>query len=101
MDFLITAFDGDDSEALSRRMVARPAHLELGDQMRQEGSLLFAAAILDESDRMIGSSMVVSFPSRQELEAWLEREPYVVGGVWRKIDVKPCRPGPAFVKASK
>jgi hypothetical protein len=34
MQFLILAYDGKDSEALSRRMAARTAHIELGDRLR-------------------------------------------------------------------
>ena len=97
MEFLITAYDGTDSEAMSRRMAARSAHLELGNEMLAAGTLLFAAAILDEGDNMIGSSMVVDFPSRSEVDEWLKIEPYVTGSVWEKIEVKKCRPGPAFV----
>lgn len=96
MEFLIIAYDGRDSEAMSRRMTARSAHLELGSKMILEGTLLYAAAILDDSNNMIGSSMVVDFPSRHELDVWLEVEPYVTGGVWKEVEVKRCRPGPAF-----
>jgi uncharacterized protein YciI len=98
MKFLITAYDGNDAEALSRRMAARSAHLELGNKMIEQGELLYAAAILDDDNNMIGSSMVVDFPSRNEVDEWLRIEPYVVGGVWKNIEVKKCRPGPAFTR---
>jgi uncharacterized protein YciI len=98
MQFLITAFDGTDSEAGARRMAARVAHLELGDKMVAQGTLLYAAAILNEDDNMIGSSMVVDFPSRSEVDQWLKVEPYVTGGVWKEIEVRKCRTGPAFAK---
>ena len=98
MQFLITAFDGTDSEAAARRMVARAAHLEIGDKMIAQGTLLYAAAILNEDDNIIGSSMVVDFPSRSEVDQWLKIEPYVTGGVWKEIEVRKCRTGPAFAK---
>jgi uncharacterized protein YciI len=98
MQFLITAFDGTDSEAAARRMAARAAHLEIGDKMIAQGTLLYAAAILNEDDNMIGSSMVVDFPSRSEVDQWLKVEPYVTGGVWKEIEVRKCRTGPAFAK---
>lgn len=98
MEFLITAYDGKDPEALPRRMAARSAHLELGDTMISQGTLLHAAAILDEHGNMVGSSMIVDFPSREELDAWLKIEPYVTGGVWSEIKVERCRPGPAFAR---
>lgn len=100
MEFLITAFDGTDAEAVSRRLSARAAHLALGEKMIGEGTLLYAAAILDENDTMVGSSMVVDFPSRREVDAWLEIEPYMTEGVWKQVEVRRCRPGPAFAKRS-
>ena len=64
--------------------------------MQAAGTLLYAAAILDDAEQMIGSSMVVDLPSRQDLDSWLNDEPYVVGGVWQRIEVRRCRPGPSF-----
>lgn len=98
MEFLVTGLDGSDELALERRLSVREAHLELGKRMVAEGSLLYAAAILDENEKMVGSSMVVSFPSRAELEAWLEIEPYVTGKVWQSVNVVRCKPGAAFQK---
>lgn len=96
MEFLITAFDGVDREAPGRRLAARSAHLEFGNQMQAAGTLLYAAAILDDAEQMVGSSMIVDFPSRCELDDWLSQEPYVTGGVWEKIEIRRCRPGPSF-----
>ena len=35
---------------------------------------------------------MVAFETREELEAWLEADPYVTGGVWQEIEVQPYRP---------
>jgi hypothetical protein len=43
-----------------------------------------------------GLVLVLDFPTRQELDAWLKIEPYVLGDVWRRIDVQPFRVGPSF-----
>jgi uncharacterized protein YciI len=40
---------------------------------------------------MIGSTTYVEFESRAELDAWLERDPYVTGDVWRDITITPIR----------
>lgn len=40
---------------------------------------------------MIGSAVIVDFPSRAELDDWLKNDPYVTGGVWQKIEVRPFR----------
>ena len=98
MQFLVTAFDGTDSEALNRRLACRAAHIELGNKYRDRGNHLYAAAILNDSEQMIGSSMVVEFSNRAELDSWLTEEPYVTGKVWEKIDIKLCKVGPSFLK---
>lgn len=99
MQFAVTGYDGTDSEAPARRMAARPSHIKLGDEMRDKGELLFAVALLDSADRMIGSICIVDFPSRGKLDEWLAKEPYVTSKVWQKIDIQPCRVGPSFIKA--
>jgi len=40
--------------------------------------------------------MVVDFPSKADLDAWLKAEPYVIGNVWQKIEVLPARVPPLF-----
>ena len=49
---------------------------------------------------MIGSTMIVDFESRDELDRYLETEPYVTGKVWENIDVTPCKIPPVFLKIS-
>jgi uncharacterized protein len=40
---------------------------------------------------MVGSMLLVEFPDRGGLDAWLEADPYVTGGVWKEIEVRPFR----------
>jgi len=77
-------------------MAVRDAHIRVGDRLRDEGKMPFGAAILDDDERMIGSVLICDFPSRVELDQWLEEEPYVTGKVWEKIEIKSCRVGPSF-----
>jgi len=98
MEFLILAYDGTDGGAPERRLAHRPAHLEMIGKLVAEGRIFYGAAILDDSDRMIGTALVAHFPSRAEMDAWLNVEPYVTGGVWKKIDIQRCKTGPAFLK---
>ena len=98
MQFLITGYDGSDPEAQNRRQVARPAHITLGNEMRDRGELLYAVALLSDEGIMIGSVCVVDFPSHDELEGWLKVEPYVSGKVWEEVEIQPCRVGPSFSK---
>ena len=91
MHFLITAFDGKDSEAGTRRNNVREQHLEGAKKLIKERKLLYAAAILDDNGNMIGSVMIVDFTSKEALsEEWLNNEPYIVGNVWEETDIKPC-----------
>lgn len=99
MQFLVLGYDGDDEQALERRLAVREAHVALGDKMRAEGKMLCGAAILDDSGKMVGSVLICDFEDRAELDKWLEIEPYVKGDVWRKIEVKSCKVGPSFVSA--
>jgi uncharacterized protein len=40
---------------------------------------------------MVGSVLVADFSTREELDAWLTRDPYVTDGVWKEVEVQPYR----------
>lgn len=98
MQFVITAHDFTDAQAFQRRMDAREAHLALIGQMTKSGNIRFAAALLDDKEQMVGSVIICEFPSRADIDNWLQKEPYMTGKVWEKVDVQPCKIGPAFVR---
>ena len=91
MQFLLVAYDGTDPEALERRMKVRPDHLEKIAILKKKGNFLLGGAILDENEKMIGSMIVYEFPNRSALDENLENEPYITGGVWQKIEIRPYR----------
>ena len=91
MQFLVLAYDGTDAQALQRRLAAREAHLAGANALKQSGNLITGGAILDDNEKMIGSAMFVAFNSRDELDQWLQTDPYVTGDVWREIKVQPVR----------
>ena len=84
MQFMIKAYDGEGM--LEKRMEVRPRHLEgmkaLGKQ------IICAGGLLDEEGKMKGSALVLEFPDRTDLDEYLKNEPYVVEGVWQKIEVE-------------
>jgi uncharacterized protein YciI len=94
MQFLVVAYDGTDAGALKRRLKVREAHLKSAQEMYDTGKWLYATAILNDAGKMIGSMIVCEFASRDELEQWLEEEPYVVGNVWQKIEVNRAQVAP-------
>ena len=98
MQFLVIAYDGTDDKAAERRLAAREAHLAGVVKLKEEGKAIYGVAILNEREQMIGSAMVVDFPTRADVDVWLKSEPYVKGDVWRKIEVLPARVPPFFAK---
>lgn len=91
MQFLVIARDGNDAEALNRRLAVREAHLEGMKPRKKKGELLVGGAILDEDGKMIGSASVVDFPDRAALQAWIDSDPYTTGGVWLHVDIFPMK----------
>ncbi|PSR55487.1 hypothetical protein AHMF7605_19235 [Adhaeribacter arboris] len=89
--YLITAYDFTDAEALNRRMAVRPTHLEGVRKLKQTGNFLIGGAILNSASQMMGSSLIVAFATPEELEAYLKSEPYITGKVWDKVEIKPFR----------
>ena len=84
MQYMIKALDGKDK--LTKRMEVRPRHLagmeKLGDH------IICAGGLLDEEGKMKGSVLILDFPSRVDLDAYLAAEPYIVEQVWEKVEVE-------------
>ncbi len=91
MTFLVLGYDGVDLEAPARRAAARPAHLATAQRLRAAGHFLEGGALLDEGGKMVGSMLLMEFPTRAELDAWLVTDAYSVGGVWKDVTVHPFR----------
>ena len=91
MQFLLLAYDGTDDQAPERRMKIRPEHLEKIKVLKENGEFLFGGAILDDAGRMAGSMIVYEFPDRAALDERLKDEPYISGGVWKRIEIRPFR----------
>lgn len=95
MQFVVTGMDGDDANALERRLAAREDHLRMAREMYDSGRWLYAVALLTEEGTMKGSVIVCDFPSREALEKdWLSREPYVLGKVWEHIEIQRAQVPP-------
>jgi uncharacterized protein len=91
MQFLLTAYDATDSEALDRRMDSRSEHLEKISNLKKSGEFLFGGAILSDDGKMIGSMIVYEFPDREALDKKLKDEPYIYRGIWKTINIVPFR----------
>lgn len=93
MHYLVIGRDGKDASA--RRQEQRPAHLEGVKQMKAEGKIQYAVAMIEDGN-MVGSVMVMNFASVAELEEWKSVEPYITGNVWESIEITECAIPPLF-----
>ncbi|MGK9169418.1 hypothetical protein KXR53_24095 [Inquilinus limosus] len=91
MQFLVIAKDGTDAEAPARRLAVREQHLAGARKQAEDGVMIAGGAILDDGGRMVGSAVIYDLPDRAALDALLAADPYVTGGVWRDIEIKPFR----------
>jgi uncharacterized protein YciI len=87
----------DVPNSLPLRMAARPAHLARLQDMVAQGRILLAGPhpAVDAEDPgsagFTGSLIVASFDSLEDAEAWANADPYVTGGVFARVTVKPFR----------
>ncbi|MCL2563879.1 MAG: YciI family protein [Oscillospiraceae bacterium] len=90
MRFILLGYDGTDADAPARRAAARAAHLEGAKTLCDAGIFQYGGALLDKEGKMIGSMMVLEYPSEEALRAeFFPVEPYVTMGVWQEIVVHP------------
>ena len=97
MQFIVRGLDGTDEKALERRMAARENHLAMAKKMYASKNWLYAAAILDDDGKMVGSVIVCDFESKAALQArWLDQEPYILGNVWETVEVTRAQVAPLW-----
>jgi len=85
MQFVVNAHDGKNM--LEKRMEVRPRHLE--NMTRNKEHVVCAGGILNEAGKPIGSVLVLDFESRDQLDAYLAGEPYIIEKVWEDVKVEP------------
>jgi len=85
MQYLVIAYDNENS--IDKRMEARAAHVEGTQKLMAEGKIVTACAMIEE-DQMVGSTVVTNFENDEELNDWLDNEPYVKGGVWNMDEIQ-------------
>ena len=85
MQYIITAHDGKNM--LEKRLEVRPQHLE--NIAKAPGKVLCAGGLLDDEGHMAGSVLIMECASKEDLNAYLESEPYIKAGVWEKVEAEP------------
>lgn len=87
--FTVYAIDKAESGP-AIRAENRPAHLEwakaLGEKLRVGGPLLS-----NDGAQMIGSLLIIEYESLEALELYLASDPYVIGGLFERVEVRPYK----------
>lgn len=87
----------DIADSLSRRLAARPAHLERLNELQLQGRLILAGPhpAIDSEDPgqegFSGSLVVAEFGDLLHAQAWADADPYIEAGVYAKVVVKPFK----------
>jgi uncharacterized protein len=95
---MLYAIISEDVEgSLSKRLSARPAHLERLQALQNEGRLLLAGphpAIDSENPAdagFTGSLIVAEFTDLVAAKQWAATDPYIDAGVYANVTVKPFK----------
>lgn len=93
MKFLLLAYDYKD--AFERRLSIRDVHIKYVDSIKSK-CIETGGAILDETGKMVGSMLIYTVESREELDQILSKEPYITHKVWEEIKILSYKTGPSF-----
>ena len=84
--FLFNARDKANSTEL--RLANRQAHLEWAGEYSHR--IAMAGPVLsDDGEAMIGSTFVIEFDTRDEVEAWAAEDPYAKAGLFERTEIIP------------
>lgn len=87
----------DTTDSLSKRLPARPAHLERLEKLKLEGRLIIAGPhpAIDSDDPgnagFTGSLVIAEFESLEAAQRWANSDPYMQAGVYQTVVVKPFK----------
>ena len=91
MLFVVIAKDGNDPQALQRRLAVREQHLQGIQPAAQSGMLQVGGAILDADGKMVGSMLLVDAESESEVRTFLDNDIYSQAQVWQSFEIYPFR----------
>ena len=95
--FLVLAWDHPTEEGVARREATRPSHSASIRELWEQGHVLLGAGILDEEDVIRGSLVVVDYPTRADVNRYLDSEPFATNEVWERVEVHPLRVGDIYL----
>jgi uncharacterized protein YciI len=94
---LYAIFSEDTEDSLSKRLAARPKHLQRLQALQDAGRLVLAGphpAIDSENPGdagFTGSLVIAEFASLDEAREWADSDPYIEAGVYAKVTIKPFK----------
>lgn len=94
---LYVIFSQDVENSLPLRMKVREAHIARLNELKAQGRLLVAGpnpAIDSENPGdagFTGSTVIAEFDSLEQAQAWADADPYIEGGVYQSVIVKPFK----------
>ena len=92
---LYVIYGVDAPDMWETRKATRAAHLERMQPLVDAGRVFAAGPCpLEDSPTITdagvsGSVIIAEFTSLQEAQAWADQDPYMLAGVYAKVDVKP------------
>ena len=87
MQFVAICKDKENSEHL--RLENRGAHIEHLKKIKPH--LLLAGPFLTDTGRMCGSLLVFEGLSKEEIETWLQDDPYSKAGLFQSVELTPFK----------
>lgn len=87
----------DVANSLQKRLASRPAHVARLQALQAQGRLLLAGPFpaVDAEDPgaagFTGSLILAEFSSLSEAQSWADADPYLAGGVYSDVSVRPFR----------
>jgi uncharacterized protein YciI len=85
MPYFVLFYDTADNY-IEKRAPYRAQHLELARDAHARGELLLAGALADPADRAV---LVFRAADKATVEAFAERDPYVINGAITRWEVRP------------
>ncbi|WP_323841369.1 MULTISPECIES: YciI family protein [unclassified Moraxella] len=81
----------DVADSTSKRTEIRPAHIERLNALHAQNRLVIAGPtpIAHNEPTMSGSLIIAHFDDLAQAQAWVNDEPYLHGGVYSHVDIKP------------
>lgn len=84
--FLVNARDKPNSTDL--RLANRQDHLQWASEFSHK--IAMAGPVLsDDGEKMIGSTFVIEFDTKEEVEAWAAADPYAKAGLFDRTEIIP------------